>query len=248
MENSDLYEFIAVSASDFVVASVIENIRLDGRSRMQFRDPEVTLSRCEENSVAELTLGNTKVIATSRGDLVTPYADRSGEGSLIFSCVVSSATKAADCSENEIISHLEKHLKMSDAIDLESLCIISGKRVWQIGCEIVILENGGNVKDAALFAAVAALRAFRRPDVSQPGDESESLVKMRFDDSEPLPLAFHHTPLTVSIAVFNSTNDNGTEPYLVVDPLVEEDVSSNGEIVFCVNANRWETLSLLGLI
>jgi exosome complex component RRP45 len=211
----------------FVVDSIAANIRLDGRTRTAFRDPVLSLTRNDEFSCAELGLGGTKIVACVRGELVAPFPDRPTEGIIQFNCTVSVATKASGYFDSDIVTHLEKYVKQSDAIDLESLCVISGKRVWLIVVDINVIDYAGNVIDASLFAAMAALRAFRRPEVSlSAGDDissssssgSSNLVKHKFDDREPLPLAFHHTPLSISIGIFhNSRNpDEKVFAYLFV--------------------------------
>jgi exosome complex component RRP45 len=62
---------------------------------------------------------------------------------------------------------LDRSIRESDAIDTESLCIVSGEKVWLISCDVRVLDySGGNVVDAALFAAMSAFKAFRKPEVS----------------------------------------------------------------------------------
>jgi exosome complex component RRP45 len=208
----------------FVVDSIVNaNMRMDGRVISTFRDPQLQLTRQEEFTSAELCLGSTRVIATVRGELVAPYADRPTEGILQFNCNISLATKSCGYYDSDIIMHLEKYVKQSDAVDLESLCVLSGKRVWLIVCDVNILDYGGNARDAALLAAMAALRAFRRPEISLASGGSSSsgfgdgeidegagqsggtsVIKHKFDDREPLPLAFNHTPLSVSVGIFTN--------------------------------------------
>ena len=36
----------------------------------------------------------------------------------------------------------------SRAIDREALCVIAGKQVWQIRCDMHVLDDGGNIIDA----------------------------------------------------------------------------------------------------
>ncbi len=57
-------------------------------------------------------------------------------------------------------------MRDSDALDLESLCLVSGERVWAIACDVALLDgSGGACIDVCLLAAMAALRAFRKPEV-----------------------------------------------------------------------------------
>ena len=62
---------------------------------------------------------------------------------------------------------LDRSIRESDAIDTESLCIISGEKVWLISCDVRVLDfSGGNIVDTALLAAMSAFKAFRKPEVS----------------------------------------------------------------------------------
>jgi len=56
-------------------------------------------------------------------------------------------------------------------VDMESLCITAGSRVWTVRVDVHVLNYDGNVVDAASVAAIAALMHFRRPDVSVCGED-----------------------------------------------------------------------------
>ncbi|KAK8690186.1 hypothetical protein V6N13_088887 [Hibiscus sabdariffa] len=64
----------------------------------------------------------------------------------------------------------------SRAVDTESLCIVAGKLVWAIQIDIHILDNGGNLMDAANIAALAALMTFRRPECSLGGEDGQEVI------------------------------------------------------------------------
>ena len=91
-------------------------------------------------------------------------------------------------------------IRENDAIDTESLCIVAGEKVWMIVCDVQLVDYHGGALDACLLSCLAALRAFRRPDVSS--DAAGRLHRHHSDDREPLPLALHHTPLAVTIGLF----------------------------------------------
>ena len=66
---------------------------------------------------------------------------------------------------------VERGLKHSRAVDLESLCVIAGRKVWNVRVDITVLDACGNIVDAASIAAVAALADFRRPEVTVAGGQ-----------------------------------------------------------------------------
>lgn len=80
-------------------------------------------------------------------------------------------------------------LRECKAVDLESLCIISGEKVfrflesiflkkikcnlqvWVVKVDINILDHCGNMVDAAVLAAISSLVHFKRPHVEVIGDQ-----------------------------------------------------------------------------
>lgn len=78
-------------------------------------------------------------------------------------------------------------------------------QVWSLRVDVHILDNNGNLADAASLSALAALLAFRRPEVTlEAGAEGEGqkVVVHDVDVREPLPLSIHHTPLAITFASF----------------------------------------------
>ena len=88
-------------------------------------------------------------------------------GIIQFNAEVSPMAEAHGVSQVQLSRLLDRSIRESDAIDTESLCIISGERVWLISCDVRVLDySGGNVVDTALFAAISALKAFKKPEIS----------------------------------------------------------------------------------
>lgn len=71
-----------------------------------------------------------------------------------------------------------------------------------IVCEVELINYCGSGLDACMLASIAALRAHRRPDVTVINVEHDLKIHPS-DDREPLPLALHHTPLTVTVGLFS---------------------------------------------
>ena len=97
---------------------------------------------------------------------------------------------------------LERALRKSQAIDVESLCVVNAKHVWSVRCDVTVLDDGGNLADAALLAALAALRHLRLPAVRVDGTGDEASVRILTEEQgERQPLVFHHTPVSVSLGI-----------------------------------------------
>lgn len=56
---------------------------------------------------------------------------------------------------------LERCLIDSRALDVESLCIVTGEKVWAIRVDAHVLNHDGNIVDCLSIATIAALVHFR---------------------------------------------------------------------------------------
>lgn len=124
---------------------------------------------------------------------------------------------------------LERCLRNSKCIDTESLCIISGEKVWQIRVDVHVLNHDGNLLDAASIAAIAALSHFRRPDASVLGRD---ITVYSLEERDPIPLSIYHMPICVSFAFFLQGS------YLLVDPCEREERVMDGLLVLAMNKHR----------
>ncbi|RXM31150.1 Exosome complex component RRP45 [Acipenser ruthenus] len=124
---------------------------------------------------------------------------------------------------------VERCLRNSKCIDTESLCVVSGEKVWQIRVDLHLLNHDGNIMDAASIAAITALCHFRRPDVSIQG---EDVTVYTPEERDPVPLSIHHMPICVSFSFFQQ----GT--YLLVDPSEREERVMDGLLVIAMNKHR----------
>ena len=72
---------------------------------------------------------------------------------------------------------LDRFIRKSRAVDLESLVIVASEKVWSIRVDLHILDHDGNLLDAAAIAVCAALMICKRPDVTVTG-ESVTIVRL----------------------------------------------------------------------
>jgi exosome complex RNA-binding protein Rrp42 (RNase PH superfamily) len=83
---------------------------------------------------------------------------------------------------------LERQLRDARAVDLETLCIEPGKKVWKISILVTVIDaSGGNLIDCCALAVAGALLHARRADVSLRDDtineedeeiENENIINM----------------------------------------------------------------------
>ncbi|PWZ04160.1 Exosome complex component RRP45B [Zea mays] len=97
-------------------------------------------------------------------------------------------------------------VRESRAVDMEFLCVVAGKHVWSVRVDLHILDNGGNLIDAANIAALAALSTFWRPECTVGGDDGQQVTSHDPEVRDPLPLTIHHMPIAVTFAYFGEGN------------------------------------------
>jgi exosome complex RNA-binding protein Rrp42 (RNase PH superfamily) len=188
-----------------------------------------------DDSSCIVRLGRTMVMASISASLEAPYADRHSEGSITFDVLHTAmagygpdfARKNEDTTE---LSRLvERGLRESRAIDLEALCVQPGRKVWHLQVDVRILDNCGNAIDAVGLAALGALCAFRRPDVTVDPDVPGGIIIHSRADREPLPLTMHHLPLPITFAFFEAGD------VVALDPMSKEEAAASGSFTVTVN-------------
>lgn len=107
--------------------------------------------------------------------------------------------------EIDIQRCIERALRDSGAVDQEALCVQPGRTVWALSVTIRVLDAAGNLPDACLLAALAALMAFRRPVAEM--DAQGTLTLYAAADREPLPLSLHHLPVATTFATFSEVGN-----------------------------------------
>jgi len=134
---------------------------------------------------------------------------------------------------NRILRIMERTLLNGGAIDAEALCVQSGKWVWRLQVDVTVLDHGGNLVDACVLSAVAALRHFRKPEVEIA--DSGGPTVLHSDEREPTPLPLHHTPLTVTFALYADPTGASTTVSALIDPSYREELVTDGTTTFSFN-------------
>ena len=220
---------ISKNEEEFVAAALEENLRIDDRSFTQFRYLNVDFGR--NPGQCDVSVGKTRVLTTVRCRAVEPSKYRPKEGFLDFEIKLSpmadpSFHQTRKTPEVEELRRLlDRVLKNSKAVDVESLCLIPGKQVWSIRVEVTVIDHDGNLTDACGIATLTALLHFRRPEVTIVGDR---ITIHPETEREPIPLNIQHVPVIVTFAIMK----NGA---LLADPTAVESKISTGEVSIAVN-------------
>ncbi|KAF8017289.1 hypothetical protein BT93_H2468 [Corymbia citriodora subsp. variegata] len=226
---------MTVNEKKFIESALLSGLRVDGRNVYDYRKLSINFGK--EDGSAEVHLGQTRVMGSVTSQLVQPYRDRPNEGTLSifteFSPMADPSFEPGRPGEFavELGRVIDRGLRESRAVDTESLCILAGKLVWAVRVDLHILDNGGNLVDAANIAALAALSTFRRPECSLGGENGQEVIVHPPETREPLPLIIHHLPIAVTFAFFSD------ESTLVVDPTHQEEAVMAGRMTATLNTN-----------
>lgn len=218
---------------DFLLKAIEEKKRLDGRQTYDYRKIKITFGT--DYGCCFVDLGKTRVMAQVSCELVAPKENRPNEGIMFFNIELSPmASPIFEQGRQSELSvklnrQLERCLRNSKCIDTESLCVVSGEKVWQIRVDVHMLNHDGNLMDAASIAAITALCHFRRPDVAVQGEE---VTVYSPEERDPIALSIYHMPISVSFSFFQQ----GT--YLLVDPCEREERVMDGLLMIAMNKHR----------
>lgn len=217
---------------DFVLGLLKQETRVDGRKLLQLRDVEITFG--ESLGHVEVSLGKTKVIVRVSAEVTKPYEDRPYEGIFLMTTDVSSMASPIfennrQSDEETLISRvIEKAIRRSNALDVESLCIAAGKACWMVRADVHFINYDGGLIDATCIGAIAALMHYRRPDTSIDGDK---VIVHPIEERAPIPLSILHVPLCITFSFFDDS-------IMLVDATAQEEALRTSEMVITLNKNR----------
>ena len=201
--------------------------RIDGRDLLEFRKIKAEINKIKKaEGSALINIGNTSVIAGVKLSIDEPFKDSPTEGILIveseFSPVASPEFEPGPPTEDsiELARVVDRGIRESKLIDVEKLCIKEGEKVWTCNIDIHILNNDGNLIDAAFLASVLALKNAKLPEYDIEKDEinRENLLS-------PLPLK-NYFPLMITVCKLDD--------YLFLDPTYDEEEFLESKVSICV--------------
>ena len=129
----------------------------------------------------------------------------------------------------------------SKLVDCTDLSVKAGKLAWAVHLDVVCLNHDGNVVDASLKAAVAALRNLRLPAVTVTSDENdavaEDVVSVDAESRSRSPLRMGALPVGCTVVEFAGR--------LLVDPTAEEEEVATSGVTVVVDSDSGEICQLL---
>ncbi|CAG8617855.1 1271_t:CDS:2 [Paraglomus brasilianum] len=181
-----------------------QKIRPNGRVFNRFRKTTLHLgSVTTADGSAVVRIGNTSVVCGIKAEVAEPNVNTPREGYLVpnveLSPMCSPNFKPGPPSElAQVLSEtVNKLLKSSSVLSLESLCIEEGKAVWVLYCDVVCINYDGNILDASVYAVVSALSNVRLPKITY----ADGIVKATPDKT--IELSLSRIPFSATFAIFN---------------------------------------------
>ena len=143
--------------------------RDDGRDLFSFRNISVEIGKIPHaEGSAEVTFGNTKVLAGIKMDVGEPMRDKPDEGSMMTGAeLLPLAHHTFDSGPPspaavELARVVDRGIRAANMIDVKKLFIEEGKS-WSVFVDLYILNYDGNLFDSSALAAAAALYTARMP-------------------------------------------------------------------------------------
>lgn len=196
--------------------------RLDGRGLTDYRPIKIETGIIEKaEGSARVLMGRTEVVVGVKVELGEPFPDRPNEGVLTvnseFVPLASPEFEAGPPSEEsiELARVVDRGIRESQAIELEKLCLIPGKKVYVIFVDVYVLNHDGNLIDASALASLAALLNTKIPVYVVENGEIKKT-------SEYIPLPIRNYPIAITFANISDK--------LVVDPWLEEEEIMNARL------------------
>ncbi|XP_049286291.1 uncharacterized protein LOC125765321 [Anopheles funestus] len=215
----------------FVQKAILESIRIDGRTLDEFRKLRICFG--SEWGLVHVILGETRALARVTCEVVEPKATRPNEGMLFVNVELGpmaaphfdGGRQSDECVQLNRI--LERALKDSGCVDLESLCLVSEEKVWTLRVDVTVLNHEGNTIDCCSIAALTALAHFKRPDITVDG---ENVIVHTMEEKDPIKVTLFHYPICVSYGIFNQGK------IAVADPTYLEERVGEAKMVFGINS------------
>jgi exosome complex component RRP42 len=189
--------------------------RLDGRGLTDFRNIQINkgLIKNAEGS-AKIHLGKTEILAGVKIEVGRPFSDLPNMGVLTVNAeltpIASPSFEPGPPNENaiELARVVDRGIRESKVVDLETLCLIPGKKVFVIFLDICVINHGGNLIDSSSMASLAALLNTKLPNYEIENDE----IKLKSGHTQ---LNIMNYPVSFTFAKIGSE--------LLVDPIFEEE-------------------------
>ncbi|HII07437.1 MAG TPA: exosome complex protein Rrp42, partial [Methanotrichaceae archaeon] len=163
-------EVMSEIRKDYLYHLVLKGERADGRGFDEYREIVLetgTIRKADGSALVKL--GKTQVMVGVKIQPGAPFSDTPNKG-----VIITNAELVPLASPNfepgppnamgiELARVVDRGVRESGALDLESLCITPGENVWIVFIDVHILDDCGNLMDASSLGTIAALMTAKVP-------------------------------------------------------------------------------------
>lgn len=173
--------------------------RLDGREMDEYREIglETDYIPTTAQGSAKVSIGDTQVIAGLSMEVEEPYPDQPNKGSIAVNAELAPMADREFESgppgeeATELARVVDRGIRESEAIDLEELCIEEGEKVYTVFLDVHVLNDDGNLIDAASLGAMTALKTGFVPEYDEETGEIQR-------DEKAMDIPLEKEPVTVT--------------------------------------------------
>ncbi len=212
--------------NESLLSMLKRGVRSDHRDLASPRNLSIEVGVIEKaNGSALVKLGKTQVIVGVKIELARPFPDVPDEGVLQVNSelvpMASPVFEPGPPDENaiELARVIDRSLRDPKVIDLKSLVIRPGEKVWAVWIDIYVLDYDGNYFDASMLGTMAALMNTRLPEY----EETESGEVIMHRDRLTAPLKLNKRVVLVTSAKIGD--------YIVIDPNLDEELVASSRLV-----------------
>ncbi|KAF6031017.1 EXOSC7 [Bugula neritina] len=218
----------------FIVHGVEDNVRIDGRSCLEYRSFEIETGTVSNASgSARVRMANTDILVGVKAELGVPALRKPDEGKLEFfvDCSANANPKfegrGGEELANDIASMLSQAYGDKNTLDMRKLCIADGQHCWILYIDVLLLEVGGNLYDAVSLAVKSALYDTKIPNLTlTTNEEGQVEIDLSDDPFDYSEIDVENCPILVTCCKIGKSH--------VIDPSVEEEVCSLCRLVVSV--------------
>jgi len=224
-------EIISRIEKEIIINQLAQGKRSDNRGFFDFRKINIVPAPIEKaEGSAFVSLGNTKVLVGVKVSPAHPFPDTPNQGIFVvnaeFPPIASPMFELGPPSEYavEVARIVDRVIRSAEMIKLEELAIIPGELVWMLNIDIYALDDDGNLIDAAMIGALAALSVGYIPKV-EIIDEDKNKIEIIREEKRPIPL--QDMPVTFTFAKVKN--------FLILDPTHIEENIMDGRLTIAIN-------------
>ncbi len=210
---------------------LMKGIREDGRSMWDYREIKIEVGTVEKAfGSSTVYLGDTVVVTGVNFELGTPFQDSPDsaillvEGEILPTASFEAEAGPPDEYEIEMSRVVDRSLRESGIIDFKKYAIIPGETVLKIFIDFNILNDDGNIIDAAVLGAVSALATADMPDINYIRDNIDEVSNINIKEVPRTKFSIEEIPIANTIALYNGK--------MFVDPTAPEEEIANSLITF----------------